>query len=83
MKIFINEMYSNTEKLLQYNRTQNFLLVVCYTSVDILFSNGCHFGDDIFETRFPKRKCLFLRVQLTIFQHWFKERRGAEQATRH
>ena len=37
-------MYSKTEKLLQYNRTQNFLLVVCYTSVNILFSKfaSCH-----------------------------------------
>ena len=32
-------MYFNTGKLLQYNRTQNFRLVVCYTSVNILFLN--------------------------------------------
>ena len=31
-------MYFNTGKLLQYNRTQNFLLVVCYTRAKILFS---------------------------------------------
>ena len=32
-------MYFNTGKLLEYDRMQNFLLVVCYTSVNIIFSN--------------------------------------------
>ena len=32
-------MYFNTGKLLQYNRTQNFRSVVCYTRLNILFLN--------------------------------------------
>ena len=43
--------------------------------------NGCHFADDIFKCIFMNKmfefwlKChwsLFLRVQLTIFHHWFR-----------
>ena len=38
-KFYIHEMYFDTRKLLHYNRTQIFRLVVCYTNVNILFSN--------------------------------------------
>ena len=44
--------------------------------------NGCHFADDTFKCIFLNEKklefrckfhwSLFLRVQLTIFQHWFR-----------
>ena len=37
----------------------------------------------IFEFRLKFHWSLFLRVQLTIFQHWFRKRLGAVQATSH
>ena len=37
----------------------------------------------IFELRLKFNWSLFLRVHLTIFQHWFRLRLGAEQATCH
>ena len=36
-KSYIHELYFNTGKLLQNKWTQNFLLLICYTSVNILF----------------------------------------------
>ena len=54
--------------------------------------NGRHFADDIFRCILLNEKfCilfrispkLFLRCQLTISQHWFREWLGAEQATNH
>ena len=51
--------------------------------------NGRHFPDDIFKMHFHEWKnlyfdwSLFLRVQLTIFQHWFRKWLGADQATSH
>ena len=35
------------------------------------------------EFRFKFHSSLFLRVQFTIFQHWFREWLGADQATSH
>ena len=49
--------------------------------------NGCHFADDIFRCICVNEKfcflikfhwSLFLRVQLTITQHWFRQWLGAE-----
>ena len=37
----------------------------------------------IFEFRLKFHWSLFLKVQLTIFQHWFRQWLGAEQATSH
>ena len=37
----------------------------------------------IFEFRLKYHRSLFLRVQLTIFQHWFRYWLGAAQATSH
>ena len=54
--------------------------------------NGRHFPDDIFKWIFVNENAwisinihwsLFLGVQLTIFQHWFRWWLGAGQATRH
>ena len=53
--------------------------------------NGRHFPDDIFkfswmkmyEFRLTFHRSLFLGVQLTIFQHWFRQWLGADQATSH
>ena len=54
--------------------------------------NGRHFPDDIFKCIFLKKMyefrlrfhwSLLLRVQLTIFQHWFRQWLGADQATSH
>ena len=54
--------------------------------------NGRHFPDDIFECIFLNEICkfqlifhwsLFLRAQLTIFQHWFRLWLGTGQATSH
>ena len=54
--------------------------------------DGRHFADDIlkcifimkmFEFRLKFHWSLFLRVQLTIFQHWFRKWLGAVQATSH
>ena len=39
MKFYIHDVYFNAGKLLQYKRRTSFLLVVCYKSVNILFSN--------------------------------------------
>ena len=57
-----------------------------------LRQNGRHFPDEILKCIFMNEKCLFwfkfhwnlfLRVQLTIFHHWFREWLGADQATSH
>ena len=47
--------------------------------------NGCHFAEDIFKCIFQLKfhRSLFLRVQLTIFQHWFRKWLGAVQAASH
>ena len=55
--------------------------------------NGLHFADDIFKRIFMHQKMyefrlrihwnLFLRFQLTIFQYWFRNWLGADQATSH
>ena len=55
--------------------------------------NGRHFTDDTFKriflyenvkiSRLKFQWCLFLRVQLVIFQHWFRKWLGASQATSH
>ena len=54
--------------------------------------NGCHFADDTFtriflnevlEFRLNFHWSLFMRVQLTLFQHWFRWWLGAGQATSH
>ena len=54
--------------------------------------NGRHFADDIFKCIFLNENVwipikihwrLFVRVQLTIFQHWFRWWLGAVQATSH
>ena len=37
----------------------------------------------MFEFRFKFHRSLFLRVQLTIFQHWFRKWIGIDQATSH
>ena len=57
----------------------------------LLTQNGRHFADDTFnrilmkmlEFRLNFLWSLFLRVQLTIFQHWFRYWLGAGQATSH
>ena len=49
--------------------------------------NGCHFADDIlmnmYEIRLLFHWNLFLRFELTVFQHWFRWWLGADQATSH
>ena len=54
--------------------------------------DGRHFADDICKCTFLNEmleislKChwnLFIRVKLTIFQHWFRKWLGADQATSH
>ena len=54
--------------------------------------NDRHFADDIFKYVFMNEKVLFrfefhwslfTRVQLTIFQHWFRWWLGSDQATSH
>ena len=54
--------------------------------------NDCHFTDDTFKRIFINQiyefrlKChwsLLVRVQLTIFQHWFRQWLGIDQATIH
>ena len=53
--------------------------------------NGRHFADDTFKSIFMnendwikiKISSWFPRVQLTIFQHWFRYWLGADQATSH
>ena len=56
--------------------------------------NGCHFQDGIFKWIFLNenvwiefwlkfRWSLFLGVWLTLFQHWFRQWLGANQATSH
>ena len=53
--------------------------------------NNRHFPDNIFKCIFMNKNGfgfglhwrLFLRVQLTIFQHWFRKWLGANQATSH
>ena len=47
--------------------------------------NNYHFADDmkLFELRLRFHWSLFLRVQLAIFQHWFREWLGADQAPSH
>ena len=37
----------------------------------------------MYELRLKFHLSLFLRLQLTIFQHWFRKWHGAKQATRH
>ena len=53
------------------------------------WKNGCHFADDIFGCIFVNEKfwilikiewSLFLGLQLTISQHWFRKWLGAEYA---
>ena len=54
--------------------------------------NGCHFADNIFKCIFLNENVLilfkislnlFLRIELTISQYWFRLWLGADQATSH
>ena len=82
---------SNFSQQLSFNA---FIYFYCLYSFNTLRSrqNGRHFADDILKYIFLKKMhefhlrfhlSLFLRFELTIFQHWFRYWLGAGQATSH
>ena len=61
--------------------------IICEFNSSFLGQNGCHFADEIFKCIFMNgfefHWSLFLGVQLTIRQHWFRKWLGVKQATSH
>ena len=71
--------YSNvTWPCMHFNRDRNKMVAIFQTT----FSNA-FFWREMFEFRFICYWSLFLRGQLTTFQHWFRQWLGAGKATSH
>ena len=73
--------------------THPIVWLLCWNCIGLHWQNGRYFPDKNFKWIYLKMKVyafrlrfnwsLFQKVQLTIFQHWFREWLGADQATSH
>ena len=84
--------WDNSIKADSSSRWEGFVYIYIYESLNTLRprQNGRRFQMTFFKCIFLNEKfqikfhwSLFLRVQLTIFQHWFRQWPGADQATSH
>ena len=87
-------LWSNFDQPVLQHRALTMVIIILLVLNRIDFNtlrprqNGRHLPDDIFRMKMYKFQLRFYcswfpSVQLTIFQHWFREWLGADQATSH